>query len=479
MSEKKEQEFTCRIACLGAGYVGGPTMAVIAKNCPDVKVIVCDINAKQIEKWKSDNLPIYEPGLDDVVREVRGKNLFFSTDIDAAIKECELIFVSVNTPTKKYGIGAGRAANLKNWELAARHISQVADGPKVVIEKSTLPVRTAHSMKKVLNANERGIEFEVLSNPEFLAEGTAIKDLMMPDRVLIGGMPTEAGNKAVERLAWVYKHWIPKERVVTTNLWSSELSKLTANAFLAQRISSINSISALCETTGADVQEVANAMGMDRRIGSSFLNASVGFGGSCFQKDILNLVYLCESFGLPEVAAYWNQVVLMNDWQKKRFALKMIQKMFNTIAGKKIALLGFAFKKNTGDTRETAAIYVSEYLLAERALVSIYDPKVEEDQIRRDFEEYNTLPKGVEFDELVTISKDPYENCKGAHAIAVMTEWDEFANYDYQKIYDSMAKPAFIFDGRNILDHEALKKIGFDIYAIGKPYDAKFDMEKE
>lgn len=334
MSQEKKFEYV--IACLGAGYVGGPTMATIASNCSNIKVIVVDINANQIAKWNSDRLPIFEPGLDDVVQKVRGINLFFTTDLDAAIQEAEMIFVSVNTPTKTFGVGAGRAANLKNWELAARHISKVANGPKIVIEKSTLPVRTAHSMKIVLEANEKGYKFQILSNPEFLAEGTAMSDLQIPDRVLIGGAhEQEAGQTAIARLVWVYSHWIPKERILTTNLWSSELSKLAANAFLAQRISSINSISALCETTGADVQEVARAIGMDNRIGSSFLNASVGFGGSCFQKDILNLVYLCESFGLQEVANYWNQVVILNDYQKKRFATKMISKMFNTISGKK------------------------------------------------------------------------------------------------------------------------------------------------
>lgn len=454
-------------------------MATIAANCPNIKVTVCDINPKQIERWNSDKLPIYEPGLDEVVMKVRGKNLFFTTDLDTAIKESGMIFVSVNTPTKYFGIGAGRAANLKNWELAARHIAKVADSPKIVIEKSTLPVRTAHSMKVVLEANEKGIKYEILSNPEFLAEGTAMDDLQNPDRVLIGGGTNAAGQEAVAKLAWVYAHWISKERILTTNLWSSELSKLTANAFLAQRISSINSISALCETTGADVSEVAKAIGMDKRIGSRFLQASVGFGGSCFQKDILNLVYLCESFGLPEVAAYWDQVVIMNDYQKKRFALNMIQQMFNTISGKKITMFGFAFKKDTGDTRESASIFVSKYLLEERAKLTIYDPKVEDEQVHMDFDEYKVMPEGVKLDELVTLTKDPYAACVGAHAICVMTEWDEFKNYDYKKIYESMSKPAFVFDGRNILDHDALRAVGFEVYAIGKPSKESLDMDQQ
>jgi len=471
-------KFEYSITCLGAGYVGGPTMAIIADHCPNIRVIVADISQKHIERWNSNDLPIYEPGLFEIIEKVRNKNLFFTHDVDQVIRDSEMIFVSVNTPTKTAGVGAGKAANLKNWELAARNIAKVAQGPKIVIEKSTLPVRTAHSMRRVLNANDRGIQFEILSSPEFLAEGTAISDLHNPDRVLIGGQSTEEGKKAVARLVWVYEHWVPRSKIITTNLWSSELSKLAANAFLAQRISSINSISALCEATGADVQEVSNACGTDKRIGKYFLNASVGFGGSCFQKDILNLVYLCESFGLPEVAAYWNQVIIMNDYQKKRFAMNMIAKMFNTIAGKKIAVFGFAFKKDTGDTRETAAVYISQYLLGERALLSITDPKVEEEQIRHDFIEYDVLEQGkLKFDDFVKVEKDPYKAAAGCHAIAIMTEWDEFKTYDYKRIYDSMAKPAFIFDGRNILDLKALQQIGFEVHAIGKPIEPHYNME--
>lgn len=465
---------SCTICCIGAGYVGGPTMATLALKCPDIKVHVVDISQKQIDRWNSTSLPIYEPGLLEVVEQVRGKNLFFSTRIDDAIRESDIIFVSVNTPTKTYGLGAGRAADLKNWELAARNIAKVANGPKIIVEKSTLPVRTAHSMRKVLMANERKIAFEVLSNPEFLAEGTAMNDLDAPDRVLIGGLQTTEGRKAIARLVEVYARWVPRDKIITTNLWSSELSKLVANAFLAQRISSINSISELCEASGADVQEVGRAIGLDSRIGKKFLNASVGFGGSCFQKDILNLVYLCESFGLKEIAEYWNQVVKINDHQKRRFAQKMIRCMFNTISGKKIALFGFAFKKDTGDTRETASVYVAKHLLAERAKISVYDPKVDPNQIIRDFDSYEALTPGREFKECVTISTDPYEAAKGAHAIAIMTEWDEFKNYDYQRMYDAMEKPAFIFDGRLILDHEQLARIGFQVYAIGKPYGQKY-----
>jgi len=495
-TEKKEQEkkhittealdgsrkYEYCIACLGAGYVGGPTMGMIALKCPSVKVIVADINPKQIERWNSDSLPIYEPGLDEVIKSCRGRNLFFTSDVTLAIQEAEMIFVSVNTPTKKYGMGAGKAADLKNWELAARHIAAVANGSKIVIEKSTLPVRTAHSMLRVLHANDRGLEFAVLSNPEFLAEGTAIRDLSQPDRVLIGGNTSSKMEvAAIEKLVWVYRHWVSSERILTTNLWSAELSKLVANAFLAQRVSSINSISALCEVTGAAVSEVASAIGMDQRIGDKFLCASVGFGGSCFQKDILNLVYICESLGLKEVAAYWNQVILMNDWQKERFAKRVVKSLFNTIAEKRIAILGFAFKKNTGDTRETAAVYVAKHLLREHAKLAIYDPQVPDDQIARDFEEYEALPDGYSFDDRVTVHQNAYDAAKDAHAVLVLTEWDEFrdSELDYERIYKSMVKPAFVFDGRNILNLSKLEGIGFQVYGIGKPTEGHKDMSDE
>jgi len=454
-----------KICCLGAGYVGGPTMAVMALKCPDVKVIVTDLNERRIAAWNSSNLPIYEPGLQEVVEEARGRNLFFSTDIDAAIRECSIIFVSVATPTKTSGIGAGEAADLTYWELAARRIAAVCNAtddksPKIIVEKSTVPVKTADAMASVMAASCKGIDFQVLSNPEFLAEGTAIDDLFKPDRVLVGGPTTPQGNAAVQYLANVYRRWVPTEQVLTTNLWSAELSKLTANAFLAQRISSINSISALCEVTGADVSEVAYAIGVDSRIGPKFLKSSVGFGGSCFQKDILNLVYLCRSFGLPEVAEYWHQVIVMNDWQKKRFAQNMVSSMFNTVSGKKIGILGFAFKKDTGDTRETPAIDVCKLLMAEKASLSIHDPKVSREQIYSDLGK-DTMDK-------IEIEDDPYVTCAGAHAIAILTEWDAFKTLDYQRIYDSMQKPAFIFDGRNIADIPKLQAIGFQCWAVGK-----------
>lgn len=448
--------------------MGGPTMAMIAAKAPHVKVTVVDINADRIEAWNSDSLPVFEPGLDEVVRSARGRNLFFSTDVDSAIKAADIIFVSVNTPTKTYGLGAGRASDLRYVEACARRISEVADSPKIVVEKSTLPVRTAESLRRILSANTNGARFQVLSNPEFLAEGTAIADLENPDRVLIGGEQTPEGQEAVDTLAGIYATWVPEDKIIKTNLWSSELSKLTANAFLAQRISSINSISALCEVTGADVDEVAFSIGLDQRIGPRFLKASVGFGGSCFQKDILNLVYLCQHFGLPEVAEYWEQVVKMNNYQKHRFSARIVKSLFNTVSDKKIAIFGFAFKKDTNDTRESAAIYVCKDLLQERARLAVYDPKVPEEQMMRDLGD--AARDGAE--PLVEMVDDPYKAAEGAHAIAILTEWDCFKTLDYQRIFESMKKPAFLFDGRNILDLEELRKIGFEAFGIGRALPA-------
>lgn len=455
-----------KITCLGAGYVGGPTMAMIAAKCPDIEVTVVDPNAARIAAWNSDILPVYEPGLDEVVRSARGRNLHFKTDVEGAIRSGDIIFVCVGTPTKTYGVGAGRAADLRYIESAARTIAQVAEGNKIIVEKSTIPVKTAEAMLTILRANSRNGTFQVLSNPEFLAEGTAIADLQKPDRILIGGERTPEGEKAMSALVDVYARWVSRERIITSNLWSSELSKLVANAFLAQRISSINSISALCEATGADVDEVAHAIGTDSRIGPKFLKASVGFGGSCFQKDILNLVYLCGHFGLPEVASYWESVVRMNDWQKDRFTQQIVRTLFNTVSGKRIAVLGFAFKKDTNDTRESAAISVVRGLLEENATVVVYDPKVPAEEIRRD-----VLGAGVENPNLI-VASGAEEAAEGAHALAVLTEWDQFKTLDFAKIYAGMHKPAFVFDGRNILPRAEMQKIGFRVFAIGKPASA-------
>lgn len=474
-----------KICCIGAGYVGGPTMSVIAKMCPEIKVTIVDINKDKIAQWNGDdldNLPIYEKGLKEIIAQTRNKNLFFSTDIETAIKEAQMIFISVNTPTKTYGQGKGMAADLKYIELCARQIAAVSETDKIVVEKSTIPVRTAQTIKQILDNTGNNVKFQILSNPEFLAEGTAIKDLNNPDRVLIGGEESPEGAMAIESLAAIYNRWIPQERIIRTNVWSSELSKLTANAFLAQRISSINAMSAVCEKTGANIEEVSRAIGMDNRIGSQFLQTSVGFGGSCFQKDILNLVYISKSLGLHEVAHYWENVLIINDYQKKRFARKIISSLFNTVSGKKITFLGWAFKKETNDTRESAAIYVAWELLQDQADIHVYDPKVTPQQILQDLKQvsnglYNctsddkskvTLCPGAQGLGTITIHKEPYNATLEAHAIAILTEWDQFKTYNWSEIYDKMKKPAFLFDGRNLLDHKKLQEIGFLTYQIGK-----------
>ncbi|MGV8880487.1 MAG: UDP-glucose 6-dehydrogenase [Sphingobacteriaceae bacterium] len=458
------------ICCIGAGYVGGPTMSIIAKQCPEIKVTVVDLNEKRIAAWNDpnvENIPIFEPGLSEVVAEARGRNLFFSTDVDKAIDEAQMIFISVNTPTKTYGSGKGMAADLKYIELCARQIARVAKTDKIVVEKSTLPVRTAEAIKSILHNTGNGVNFQILSNPEFLAEGTAVTDLMSPDRVLIGGDQTPEGKDAIEALVNIYATWVSRDHILTTNLWSSELSKLTANAFLAQRISSINSLSELCEKTGADVSEVARAIGMDSRIGSKFLKSSVGFGGSCFQKDILNLVYIAKSYGLKEVADYWEQVIIMNDHQKNRFANRIVKTLYNTVSGKKIAFFGWAFKKDTNDTRESAAIYVADALLNEQAEITVYDPKVTAEQIYGDLDYLHTRSP-EENRALVKVVNNPDEACAGAHAIAILTEWDEFKDYNWAKIRESMKKPAFVFDGRNLLNAGKMTEHGFQYYCIGQ-----------
>jgi UDPglucose 6-dehydrogenase len=450
--------FEKKILCIGAGYVGGPTMAMIAKKCPQYQVKIVDINAARIEAWNGDNLPVYEPGLKEIVESVRGKNLFFDTNIEGGIKEADIIFVSVNTPTKTFGFGAGKASDLQYIEKTARSILAASDNGKIVVEKSTLPVRTAESMERILNSNDKGISFQIVSNPEFLAEGTAMSDLENPDRVLIGGHQSKEGLAAVEEVAAIYANWVPRERIITTNLWSSELSKLTANAFLAQRVSSINSLSALCEKTGANIDEIASAIGKDSRIGARFLKASIGFGGSCFKKDILNLVYLCEHYGLPEVASYWESVVKINDWQTTRSVKRVLRSLLNTIAGKKIAIFGFAFKAYTNDTRESPAHLVVRELLDEHANPVITDYKALPDAKR----DLNDVLDKVQFTE------DPYEAAKDSHAVIICTEWKQYAALDWQQIYNSMSKPALIFDGRNILNGEELKKMGFEFMGIGK-----------
>ena len=434
-------------------------MAMIAYKCPHCKVTVVDVDPGRIARWNSDDLPIYEPGLEEIVKAVRGKNLFFSTDIEHGIRESDIIFVSVNTPTKTFGAGAGMAADLQYWDKTAMQIRQCAESDKIIVEKSTLPVKTAQAMKRILTSEGNGVHFDVLSNPEFLAEGTAIQDLENPDRVLIGSMQTPEGLKARDVLVDIYSNWVSKEKILTSNIWSSELSKLVSNAFLAQRISSINSISALCEKADADIGEVAHAVGMDRRVGNKFLNASVGFGGSCFKKDILNLVYLCRYYDLKEVADYWEAVIRINDYQKERFMLNMLTTMFNTLANKRVCIFGFAFKADTGDTRESPAIFIAKRLIEEKAEVVITDPKA----LKNAMIDLEGLAGEISYVE------DPYEASAGCSAIAVMTEWELYTGLDFERIYRSMVKPAFIFDGRNILDHKKLFEIGFNVFPIGKP----------
>ena len=446
------------ILCIGAGYVGGPTMAMIAKKCPGRKVTVVDIDEKRIAAWQTDALPFYEPGLRETVSAAIGRNLFFSTDIRSAVAEADVVFVAVNTPTKTFGQGAGRAADLQYWEKTAREIKDWATHDLVVVEKSPLPVRTATAMKRVLESGESPFKFEVLSNPEFLAEGTAIADLENPDRVLVGSDETPSGLEARAALVDLYAEWVPRERILETNVWSSELSKLAANAFLAQRISSVNALSELCEKTGADVDEVARAIGRDSRIGPKFLRAGVGFGGSCFKKDILNLVYLCEQQGLAEAAGYWRSVVEMNEHQETRFVADMLRTMFNTVAGKRIAILGYAFKADTSDTRETPAKVVADLLAEERAQLVVCDP--------------HALPNArkelARHGDLVAFENDPYAAVAEADAVAVLTDWRQFPALDWKKIFGLMRKPAFVFDGRNCLDRHALFDMGFHVRAIGK-----------
>ena len=450
-----------KICCIGAGYVGGPTMAMIAHKCPDIQVAVVDINHERIDAWNSENLPVYEPGLEEIVSAARGKNLFFSTEVDRYIQESEIIFISVNTPTKEYGSGLGQAADLRFVESCARRIAELSKDPKIIVEKSTVPVRTAEMVQTILKSTSPEIHHQVISNPEFLAEGTAISDLLNPDRVLIGGENSTAGENAVQKVFSIYANWVPADRIITTNLWSSELSKLTANAFLAQRISSINAISALCEETGANVDEVAKAIGTDSRIGPKFLKSSVGFGGSCFQKDILNLCYLCRYFRLPEVAEYWEQVIRMNEYQKERFVTRILDSMFNTVSGKRIAILGYAFKKDTNDTRESPAIAICRRLLEEKAQLAIYDPKVSKDAI------LSSLALPVEQTASIEFCDSAREACNQSHCIAILTEWDEFKEIDFAEIYESMIKPAILFDGRNLLDLEKIRSIGFTAKGIG------------
>jgi len=457
------------ICCIGAGYVGGPSMAVIALNCPDIIVNVVDINLQKIDAWNSDDLsrlPVFEPGLDKVVEKCRGKNLFFSTEVERNIRKADIIFISVNTPTKEIGLGKGYASDLKWIESSARQIAKFSRNHTIVVEKSTLPVRTAETIRDILESSEEisdfGTEreqksFSIISNPEFLAEGSAINDLQNPDRVLIGGEEEES----IDRICSIYKNWVDSDKIITTNLWSSELSKLVANAFLAQRISSINSISALCELTGANIKEVSLAIGKDKRIGDQFLKPGPGFGGSCFKKDILNLVYLCQYYGLHDVADYWEQIVKINSWQQERISSIVIKNLFGTLSNKKLAILGFSFKANTNDTRESPSIAISKNLLKEGSELNFYDPKVNKNQILKEFQ-------GNEYEKKIKVSETAFDAAKGTDAVIVLTEWEQFNNLDWELIFQVMRKPAWVFDSRNYLDKNHLSKVGFKVWTLGQ-----------
>ncbi len=468
------------ICCIGAGYVGGPTMSVIADKCPKIIVNVVDINEKRINDWNNqdlDKLPVYEPGLSEIILRCRGKNLFFSTKLEEHIASADMVFISVNTPTKKKGLGAGQASDLKWVEACARQVAKFSKGHTIVVEKSTLPVKTAETIKNILIASQPSFKdkeslvkksFEVLSNPEFLAEGSAIKDLEEPDRVLIGGESKEA----IFALNDIYKNWVPEEKILHTNIWSSELAKLTANAFLAQRISSINAIAALCEATGADVREVSRAIGTDNRIGSKFLDSGPGFGGSCFKKDILNLVYLANHFGLPEVARFWEEVVILNNWHQHRLSRLIVNKLFGTITGKKLCILGFSFKANTNDTRESSAIIICKDLLEEGAILHIHDPKVDAKQIENDLgispTGQNTFIKNGEYHHgSWTYSEDIYFSAKGADAIIILTEWNEYSLIDWKLLSNSMRKPSWVFDSRSIVNIDKVVESGLNLWRLG------------
>jgi len=457
-----------RVLCIGAGYVGGPTMAVIASKCPHLKCYVVDMDSEKINRWNSENVPIYEPGLDAIVQNCRGKNLFFVTDIGSQIKMADLIFIAVDTPTKTTGIGKGRAADMRNLENVARTIARHSTRNKIIVEKSTVPVRAAESIKSILMANKsHDIDFEVISNPEFMSEGTAIENLINPDRILVGGnTATPSGRHAVQILKDLYSTWIDESKILTTNTWSSELSKLASNAFLSQRLSSINAMATICEATGADIDEVSRAVGMDSRIGSNFLRASMGFGGSCFQKDVLNLVYLSECLNLREVADYWYKVIEMNDYQRSRTSQRIVKCLHNTVHDKRLAIFGFAFKANTGDTRESSAKYICLQLLDEGAHLRIYDPKVTRERIELDLSS-DARKNNQAYRDCVQILDNAYDCAMGCHAIVICTEWDEFIHYDYSRIYDSMEKPALIFDGRRILEKQSLRDLGFNIESVG------------
>lgn len=486
-----------KVGCIGAGYVGGPTMTMMAYKCPNIKVYVCDKNVKRIQEWNSGNPPIYEPGLCEILEKTLNVNLFFTHEVEKVIKECDIIFISVNTPTKTYGRDKGLVLDTSMMEDCCRTISRCSKTSKVVVEKSTVPLKTSESLLEILYScrSRQDLNFTVISNPEFLAEGTAISDLEFPSRVLIGGRTdSEMGKAGMSILKRIYSNWVPEDKILMMNVWSAELAKLASNAFLAQRISSINSFSRLCEATGADISQISQAIGSDKRIGNQFLTSSIGFGGSCFKKDVLCLVYLFEHFNLKDEAEYWRQVIHLNEVQKVSFSAKIVESMFRSVKNKKISILGFSFKKDTGDVRETPSGTVCFELLQEGADLTIFDPKSNKSEIVSELSKYST---GYLHDILPLESRKSYSNViisqestlvseanskksihfasdletaiKGSHALVFCTDWDVFREIDFQEAYSNMEKPGFIFDGRNFLDHPRLFKIGFNVFPIGKP----------
>ncbi|KAF8817897.1 putative UDP-glucose 6-dehydrogenase 1 [Cardiosporidium cionae] len=457
-----------KIACIGGGYVGGSTMSVLADMCPHLKVYVLDADKNKIDAWNSDKLPICEPGLFEVVKRCRGINLFFTHDIYKYIDLCDIIFICVGTPTKQFGASAGYATDLRAWELAALSIFANSSGSKIIIEKSTVPVKSSEELMSLIAAQNLPYEYCVLSNPEFLAEGTAVKDLLKPARVLIGGPETSIGKYSIDILTDIYAHWVDRSKIILLNSCSSELSKLASNAFLAQRISSINAISMVCESVGADVLDISRAVGMDSRIGSKYLQPSVGFGGSCFEKDLLSLIYLCKQNCLEEVADYWEQVLRMNILQKQRFSQTVVKSFWNNMEGKRLAIFGFAFKKNTADVRRSAAVDVCRDLIMEKAILQVYDPEVTMQSAVMEMQELCNFNDKTLMNHFFMM-KDAHSAVKGSSAILILTDWEQFVDYDYSEFYKIMRKPAFIFDGRNLLNRHDIWRIGFEVYSIGRP----------
>ena len=532
----------------------------MALHNPALRVTVIDRDEQRIRRWNSAHLPIREPDLNSIVRvtrdglearpvpageaqippendafsQARPANLFFTTACTESIAKADMIFIAVNTPTKTFGTGAGHATDMTAFECVIQDIAKHARPDVILVEKSTVPCRTAKMVQDILDDVRPGSRMQILSNPEFLSEGTAVKDLMKLDRVLIGSPATSEGRRAAVALTTLYASWVPRSKISGTHVFSSELSKLVANAMLAQRISSINSIGAICEKTGADVQEIATSIGLDRRVGPQFLKAGLGFGGSCFRKDIGSLVYLAKTLGLDEVADYWHSVLIINQSQRTRFTRKVISRLNGTLRGKKITILGFAFKKDTGDARESVAIDIIRILLEERpAEIAIFDPGCSHEDIQRELDIMtSTMQSDVaHWKDRITISTGPYEACLESNAICIVTDWDLFKtapsiykskcpqdvlrvnpapvavvshlaqiqaeqfldlpscpedcpectrpfssstmehDFEWARILYHMKRPRWIFDGRGILDVTEMERLGARVEVLGLASD--------